>query len=274
MRKTFSILGALSLFFAAPLFGDEARIRLASTTSTENSGLYDEILPQFTKDTGLGVDVISVGTGKALKLGERGDVDAVLVHHRPSEDAFMAAGFGAMRLDVMYNDYVILGPKNDPADVKTAENVEAAFQKIEAKGALFVTRGDDSGTYKREQELWALAERTPDGPWYLDVGRGMGGALNVATERGAYILSDRGTWLSFQNKGDLEILFEGDPPLLNYYGLILVNPERHPHINFETAKAFGTWLTGARGQKAIAGFRIEGEPLFFPVKSSFPDGNS
>ncbi|MEM9717269.1 MAG: substrate-binding domain-containing protein [Pseudomonadota bacterium] len=257
----------LALFFfllLSPSAWAAEFITLASTTSTENSGLYDAILPQFTEATGIEVRVIAVGTGQAIKLAENGDADALLVHHRPSEEAFVTAGFGIERYDVMYNDFVLVGPSEDPADIASASSVAEVFQRIKSSDALFVSRGDDSGTHKKELELWDMADVTPGGPRYLDVGRGMGGALNIAAAQDAYILSDRGTWLSFQNTGNLKILFEGDPPLFNAYGLIIINPERHPHTKVEAANIFKDWLLSESGQAAIAAHKIAGQQLFFP----------
>jgi len=239
-------------------------ITLASTTSTENSGLYDAILPVFESETGIDVRVVAVGTGQALKLAENGDADVLLVHHRPSEEAFVAAGFGIDRQDVMYNDFVLVGPADNPAEITLNMTAAEAFAAIARSGSTFVSRGDDSGTYKKELELWDMAGVVPDGRWYLDVGRGMGGALNIAAVQDAYILSDRGTWLSFANKQGLKLVFEGDPPLFNPYGIILVNPVRHPHVKLENAKIFQNWLISDAGQAEIEKFRVNGQQLFFP----------
>ena len=260
----------LALLFSllAPLAASNEFITLASTTSTENSGLYDALLPAFKKATGIDVRVIAVGTGQALKIAERGDADALLVHHRPSEDRFIAQGFGIDRRDIMYNDFVILGPRHDPADIKHSKTALEAFRQIAELKPIFISRGDESGTHKKERELWGMAGITPQGEWYRDVGRGMGGALNIATAQEAYILSDRGTWLSFNNQKELTILFEGDPPLRNPYGLILVNPKRHPHVKYESALRFANWLTSQEGQAIIKNFRVENEPLFFPFNKN------
>ena len=245
-------------------------ITLASTTSTENSGLYDALLPVFEAQTGIAVRVVAVGTGQALKLAENGDADLLIVHHRPSEDAFVAAGFGIERRDIMFNDYVLLGPGTNPADITKNMSVAEAFRAIAQSGSKFVSRGDDSGTHKKELEIWTMSGAAPMGEWYLDVGRGMGGALNVAAAVDAYILSDRATWTSFRNRGNLTLLFEGDPPLFNPYGAILVNPARHPHVKVDLAREFVDWLTSPDGQTAISSFEIDGQRLFFSAKTVFP----
>ncbi|GLQ34548.1 tungsten ABC transporter substrate-binding protein [Amylibacter marinus] len=248
------------LLLATPLSADS--ITLASTTSTQNSGLYDYLIPLFTKDTGIEVKVIAVGTGQALRIARNGDADVLMVHHRPSEDAFMAQGYGSVRFDVMYNDFVLVGPQM-PQKPKSLTR----FLQIMAQDQthLFISRGDDSGTHKKERELWAQALDTPpSGTWYREIGAGMGAALNMAASENAYTLSDRGTWLSFGNKGDLAIRWAGDPDLRNPYGLILVNPDRFPHINAQAAAEFAKWITAPRAQAAIEAFRIEGMQLFCP----------
>lgn len=245
-------------------------LTLASTTSTENSGLLGDILPRFTKDTGIAIRVVAVGTGAALNLGRSGDVDILLVHAREDEDAFVAAGYGAFRRDVMFNDFVIVGPDKDPAGLRAQADAASAFRKIAANKSEFVSRGDDSGTHKAEMRIWKSTNIDPvvaSGRWYKESGSGMGATLNLSAGLNAYTLSDRGTWLSFRNRGDLNIVLEGDPPLNNPYGIIMVNPKRHPHIQAENALAFIDWLTGPRGQAAIAGFRIAKEQLFFPNAS-------
>ncbi len=257
----------LVLLAAGAGHATERFILLQSTTSTENSGLLDEILPHFTKATGISVRVIAVGTGQALRNGRRGDADVLLVHARELEDAFVAEGHGSERRDVMYNDFVVVGPPDDPAGVVGAASAPDAFRRIAAAEAPFASRGDDSGTHLKERRIWALADTDPapaSGRWYLETGSGMGATLNTAVGRGAYALTDRGTWLSFRNKGSHRIVFEGDPPLHNPYGVILVNPERHPHVREADARTFIDWLTGPDGQAAIGAFRLEGEPLFFP----------
>ncbi len=242
-------------------------IVLASTTSTENSGLLAEILPLFRDETGIAIRVVAVGTGQALRLGENGDADVLLVHHRPSEDAFVAAGFGVSRHDVMYNDFVLVGPEDDPAAVSGSGDVAGALRRIAEARAPFASRGDDSGTHKKELALWELAgidPRPASGDWYRETGSGMGATLNTARGMGAYTLADRGTWLRFASKRGLTILVEDEPPLWNPYGVILVNPERHPHVKAREGRALIDWLTSEPGQAAIAGFRLEGEQAFFP----------
>lgn len=249
------------------------RITLASTTSTRDSGLLDFLLPRFTARTGIAVRVVAVGTGHALALGRRGDVDALLVHDRDSEDAFVASGHGLFRRDVMFNDFVILGPAEDPAGLRSAKSAAAALRRVAARRALFLSRGDDSGTHKAELRLWAsagIAPRAHSGHWYRETGSGMGAALNTAAQLHAYLLSDRSTWLAFQNPGGLQILVQGDPLLHNPYGVLVVNPRRHPHVQAGAARQFADWLTGAEGQAAIGAFRRRGQPLFFPVAPAAP----
>jgi tungstate transport system substrate-binding protein len=243
-------------------------ITLASTTSTRDSGLFDALLPRFETATGIEVRVVAVGTGRALRLAEKGDVDALLVHDRASELAFVAQGFGISRREVMFNDFLVAGPATDPAGVRGFEDAARAFARIAEREAIFVSRGDDSGTHKAELRLWHAAGvdvRAASGHWYRETGTGMGATLNTASELGAYLLADRGTWLSFKNRGDLQVLVEGDPRLRNVYGAILVNPERHPHVKSEDARAFLDWLQSEPGRTAIAGFRLEGEQLFRPM---------
>lgn len=246
---------------------DEPFITLSSTTSTENSGLLDYLIPKFKEKSGIDVRVISVGTGRALKLGELGDTDLVLVHHKESEERFVENGFGVERRDVMYNDYVIVGPKNDPANISKYDKALIALQLIYDHQIPFVSRGDDSGTHKKELELWSLIGvdiHQHSGTWYREAGAGMGATLNIANGMNAYAMTDRGTWLSFKNRDALKLLFENDPPLFNQYGIILVNPERHKHIKFKEAKLFSDWLISAEGQQAIANFTLHGQQLFFP----------
>jgi tungstate transport system substrate-binding protein len=249
----------------------EQSIRVASTTSTENSGLFAYLLPKFTAASGIEVKVIAVGTGQALRLGKRGDVDVVLVHHRPSEDAFIREGYGIDRRDVMYNDFVIIGPKADPAGIDKNADAAMALRSIASKKLPFVSRGDDSGTHRRERSLWAAAGLSPwksmDG-WYRETGSGMGAALNTATAMNAYILSDRATWMHFRNRGSLKILVHGDKRLFNPYGVMIVNPKRHPHVKLSLARTFLDWLTGDQGQRTIAAFRIDGKQVFFPNKTT------
>lgn len=254
-----------------PVLAAERFITVASTTSTENSGLFRAILPLFEQATGIAVRVVAVGTGQAIRMAERGDADVLFVHHRPSEERFVAAGFGVERHDVMHNDYVLVGPRDDPAGVGGRSDVVAALARIAAQRAVFVSRGDDSGTHKREQVLWQAAGidmEAASGGWYRESGAGMGTTLNIASGMGAYTLSDRGTWLNFSNKGDLVILVEGDQRLFNPYGVILVSPERHPHVKAADGQAFIDWLLSPDGQQAIAAYRIDGQPVFFPSAGS------
>ncbi|WP_457646063.1 substrate-binding domain-containing protein [Profundibacter sp.] len=239
-------------------------IRLAVTTSFQNSGLSDVLLPQIKKDIGLDVQLVVVGTGQALKLGEAGDVDAILVHSRKAEEAFLKAGFGTHRREIMYNDFILIGPSDDPAKIATAETAASALQKIAATKAPFVSRGDDSGTHKKELSLWQAAGLDPAtfGGWYRAAGAGMGATLNVASGMDAYVMADRASWLNFGNKGDLELLFAGDPVLFNQYAFIPVNPQRHPHVKTELVAQLEDWLTGETAAKLINGYKINGETLF------------
>ena len=264
----------ISMFlWAGAVAADQKVITLASTTSTQNSGLYDQILPLFEAQTGIRVNVVAVGTGQALRLGKNGDADVLIVHHRPSEDAFVAAGFGVARRDVMVNDFVIVGPPQDPARVRQARSAAEAFAAVFSAQLPFVSRGDESGTHLKEQEIWKAAALVPSGAWYREIGAGMGAALNMATVTGAYVLTDRGTWLSFGNKGEMALLFEGDTTLDNPYGIILVNPARHPHVQIEFARILADWLTSEPGQKAIADYRIDDQRLFCPTAlPEFADG--
>lgn len=265
------VLLALTLLATAgPVQTAERTITVASTTSTEQSGLFGRILPIFTKKTGIGAHVIAQGTGQALKTGEKGDADVVFVHDPESERRFVESGFGVKRHEVMYNDFVIVGPKSDPAGIAGTQDAEAALKRIAGAMAPFASRGDDSGTNKAELRLWRAAGIEPKsgaGSWYRETGSGMGPTLNIASAMGAYALTDRGTWLSFRNRGDLDILVEGDPRLFNQYGVILVNPERHPHVKTAEGRAFIDWLLSDEGQKAIAGYRVNGKQLFFPNAS-------
>jgi len=242
-------------------------ITVASTTSTEQSGLFKHLLPIFEKKTGIQVRVVAVGTGQALDIGRRGDADVVLVHAKPLEEKFMAEGQGVKRYDVMYNDFVLIGPKSDPAHVQGTKDVAVAFRKIKEAQAPFVSRGDRSGTHFAELKIWRLAGidiAREKGAWYRDTGQGMGPALNTAAAMNAHILSDRGTWLSFKNRGDLVIAVEGDRRLYNQYGVMLVNPAKHPNVKAKLGQAFIDWLISPEGQDAIASYRINGEQLFFP----------
>ncbi len=266
MRTLFSAVFVLSAQFC--LAADD-RMTLASTTSTQNSGFYDYLLPILKEETGITVDVISVGTGQALRIARNGDADAVLVHHRPSEDAFVEAGHGVDRRDVMYNDYVIVGPADDPVGIAESLSVIEAFERLSAGEAMFISRGDDSGTHKKETEIWDMSGLSPSGDWYREIGAGMGAALNMASVTDSYTLTDRGTWISFGNKGSLAVLFSSEPPLFNPYGLILVNPERHEHVRHDLAVQFADWLTSLSGQNAISEFRVAGQQLFCPNSDEF-----
>jgi tungstate transport system substrate-binding protein len=245
---------------------EPASIVVASTTSTEQSGLFKHILPAFEAKTGIAVKVVALGTGQALDAARRGDADVVLVHDRPAEDAFVAQGFAKTRFDVMYNDFVLVGPKADPAGAKGTD-ITAALKKIAAAKAPFVSRGDRSGTHSAELRSWKDAGidlPAVKGEWYRDVGQGMGPALNTASALDAYILADRGTWLSFKNRGDLAVLVEGDKRLFNPYGVMLVDPDKHPAVKAKEGQAFIDWLVSPEGQASIAAYRIGGEQLFFP----------
>lgn len=245
-------------------------IIVQSTTSTQNSGLLDNILPKFLEKSGIEVRVVAVGTGQALKNAANGDGDVLLVHAKPAEEKFISDGYGVERFDVMYNDFVLVGPKADPAGVRGMTDITTALNAIASGKATFASRGDDSGTHKKERALWQTARVDPEkdsGSWYRETGSGMGATLNVAAGMGAYTLSDRATWLAFQNKGNLDILSEGDDRLFNQYGVILVNPDRHSSVKAEAGQAFIDWLTGPEGQKAIAEYKLNGEQLFFPNAS-------
>lgn len=253
----------LSLCFLATA-GMADTLKLAVTTSFDNSGLADILLPAIAENIGLDVQLLVVGTGQALRLGEAGDVDAILVHSRQAEDAFIAAGFGTHRREIMYNDFVFIGPRTDPANIASAQSVTQVLQQIASTTPAFVSRGDDSGTHKAELMLWNDAGFDPDtfGLWYRSVGAGMGASLNTATGLDAYILSDRASWLNFGNKGALSLLFSGDATLFNQYSLILINPEQHPHVQFDSAQALEGWLTSQPAADLINGYEIDGEALF------------
>jgi tungstate transport system substrate-binding protein len=263
------LLLAALLPCAAPAASDEARfIVLASTTSTRDSGLLASILPRFEARTGIEVRVVAVGTGRAIALAERGDADVLLVHDTASEERFVREGFGIARHPIMYNDFVIVGPADDPAGIRGLPGAAEALARIAAAREPFLSRGDDSGTHKAEMRLWAETDADPraaSGTWYRETGNGMGATLNTAAELGAYTLADRGTWLSFRNPGDLELLVENDPRLHNPYGAIVVSPERHPHVKAEAAQTFVDWLRSEEGRRAIASYRVKGQPLFFPA---------
>lgn len=237
-------------------------MKMAVTTSFHNSGLAEVLLPEIKKDTGIDVQLLVVGTGQALRLGEAGDVDAILVHAKSAEEKFVAAGNATHRTEIMYNDFVIIGPAEDGAGTKDAADASEALQKIAGAAASFVSRGDDSGTHKKELSLWAAADVTPEGDWYNAVGAGMGAALNTASGMHAYILSDRASWLNFGNKGDLALLFAGDPVLFNQYAYLPVNPEKHGHVKADLANKLEAWLVSDRAKELIDGYRLEGEQLF------------
>ena len=246
---------------------------LASTTSTENSGLFAYLLPIFEAHSGIKTRVIAVGTGHALRLARNGDADALLVHDAIAEKKFVADGFGVNRRRIMYNDFVLLGPMNDPASVASRTYVLAALRAIADRRAVFVSRGDDSGTHRAERRHWdavGINVAAASGRWYREAGAGMGATLNIASSLDGYVIADRATWLSFRNKGNLKILIEGDPSLFNQYGVLRVDPKRHPHVNTEAARAFVEWLSAPTGQNAIGSFRVEGKQLFFPNYNSQP----
>ncbi|MDQ6922715.1 MAG: substrate-binding domain-containing protein [Pseudomonadota bacterium] len=267
-RRSFAIgLVALIALGALSIPAQERYITVASTTSTEQSGLFSHLLPRFEQGRGIKVHVVAVGTGQALDLARRGDADVVFVHARSAEEKFLAEGHGVKRFPVMYNDFVLVGPKTDPAKIGGSKEILEALRKVETTRASFVSRGDKSGTHLAELDLWKAAGVDIDqakGPWYRDTGQGMGPALNTAASMNAYILADRGTWLSFKNRGDLAILVEGDKRLSNQYGVMLVNPDKHPSVKRDLGQAFVDWVISPEGQKAIADYRINGEQLFFP----------
>ena len=262
MKRTFLALVA-TLVWANSLAAET--LKMAVTTSFHNSGLSDILLPEILKDTGLEVQLIVVGTGQAIRLGEAGDVDAILVHSRKAEEAFLAGGYGTHRREIMYNDFVIIGPKSDPATVAGARTADTALRAIEGHKQPFASRGDDSGTHKKELSLWSAAridaaQRTPD--WYKEVGAGMGATLNTASGLNAYVLADRASWLNFANKGELKLLFAGDPVLFNQYAYLPVNPAKHPHVKHDAAMQLEDWLTSPRAAELINGYTINGETLF------------
>jgi len=258
----------LSAALAMPALAEDRFIVLASTTSTEQSGLFAHILPSFQQASGIAVRVVAVGTGQAFEIARRGDADALLVHDSAGEERFIAEGYGVERANVMYNDYIIVGPREDPAGVRGADTAADAFARIAAAEAPFASRGDDSGTYRAERRTWESAGIRPSGGWYRELGSGMGPTLNTAAGMNAYAFADRATWISFDNRQDLEIVFEGDPALFNQYGSVRINPDRHPHLKHELAAAFHEWLLSDDGQGAIAGYELRGEKLFFPNASA------
>ena len=258
---------AASVGFGTFAFGQDRSIVVASTTSTEDSGLFGYILPLFKAKTGIDVKVVAQGTGQALDTGRRGDADVVFVHAKAAEEKFLAEGFGVKRYPVMYNDFILVGPRSDPAGIKGSRDIVAALNALKEKRAPFISRGDRSGTHIAELGLWKLAgiDITAErGSWYKEIGQGMGAALNAAAASDAYVLSDRGTWLSFRNKRDLVVVVEGDKRLFNQYGVMLVNPQKHPSVKKELGQQFIDWLISPEGQAAIAAYKINGEQLFYP----------
>jgi tungstate transport system substrate-binding protein len=268
---SFTLLAAAMTAVSAGEASVNKLIRLATTTSTDNSGLLNHLLPAFTADSGYEVHVIAVGTGKALRMGRDGDVDVVLVHAPEAEARFVEAGYGDRRHAVMYNDFVIVGPGSDPAGISAAKTVSEAMGNIAASESLFVSRGDDSGTHKKELKLWQGGNVTPRGEWYREAGQGMGKVLQIASELDAYTLTDRGTWLAYRNKSSLKVLFEGDQMLHNPYGIIAVSASRYADINHRGALALIEWITSPKGQQLIGDFRIDGTQLFIPMADSGSD---
>ena len=272
-RGCFVVLGAAAVLLGgSPAVAQEKSIVVASTTSTQDSGLFGHILPLFKTKTGIDVRVVAQGTGQAIDTGRRGDADVLFVHAKALEEKFVADGFGVKRFPVMYNDFVLIGPKTDPAEIKGMTDVVDAFRTIMSRAAPFISRGDRSGTHIAELDLWKVAgidivkEKVDRnlGRWYKEIGQGMGAALNTASASNAYVLADRATWLSFKNRGDLDILVAGDKRMFNQYGVMLVNPAKHPHAKKELGQSFIDWLISPEGQKAIADYKIEGQQLFFP----------
>jgi tungstate transport system substrate-binding protein len=267
VRMIRRLLISLALLLPISALAQDNSIVVASTTSTQDSGLFGHLLPLFTARTGIAVKVVAVGTGQALDMGRRGDADVVFVHAKSEEERFVAEGFGVRRYPVMYNDFVLVGPRNDPAGAGKMSGIVEAFRSIKEKGAAFISRGDNSGTHIAELKLWQEAGidiEKEKGSWYKSIGQEMGAALNTASAAEAYVLTDRGTWLSFKNRRDLAILVQGDKRLFNQYGVILVNPAKHPHVKKEQGQQFIDWLISPEGQAAIKDYRIEGQPLFFP----------
>ena len=267
-RMLIAALAAAAVLSGGPVLAQDKSIVVSSTTSTQDSGLFGHILPLFKQKTGIDVKVIAQGTGQALDTGRRGDADVVFVHAKSAEEKFLAEGQGVKRYPVMYNDFVLIGPKSDPAGVKGMKDITKALQMIKDKQAPFISRGDRSGTHLAELALWnknaGIDIEKDKGPWYKSIGQGMGAALNTASASNAYVLSDRGTWISFKNKGDLAIAVEGDKLLFNQYGVMLVNPEKHPNVKKDLGQQFIDWLVSPEGQKAIANYKINGEQLFYP----------
>jgi tungstate transport system substrate-binding protein len=271
LRRTLLTLGLTAVVawaaLAAPSLADEKSIIVQSTTSTENSGLFKHLLPIFEKKTGIKVRVVAVGTGQAIKNSQNGDGDVLLVHAKAAEEKFVKDGWGVQRFDLMYNDYIVVGPPADAAKVGGMKDAKEAFKKIAAAQATFLSRGDNSGTHKAELQIWKAAGIDPkkaSGTWYREAGSGMGATLNTGVGMGAYVLADRGTWISFKNKGNFKIQVEGAKDLFNQYGIMLVNPKKHPKVKVKEGQAFIDWMLGAEGQKAIADFKLNGQQLFFP----------
>src|SRR5438552_7321042 len=273
LTRRLLIAAAAGLAFAGSAYAQDKSIVVASTTSTQDSGLFGHILPMFKAKTGIDVKVVAQGTGQALDTGRRGDADVVFVHAKPAEEKFLAEGFGVKRYPVMYNDFVLIGPKSDPVGINGGKDIVAGLKAIKDKGAPFISRGDRSGTHLAELNLWKLAGidiEKDKGPWYKSIGQGMGAALNTASASNAYVLTDRGTWLAFKNRGELVIAVEGDKRLFNQYGVMLVNPDKHPTVKKQLGQQFIDWLISPEGQRAIAGYKINGEQLFYPNAGS-PD---
>lgn len=259
-----AIAAALTVALAGAATAQDKSILVQSTTSTANSGLYDHLLPMFTGKSGITVNVVAVGTGQAIKNAQNCDADVLLVHAKASEEKFVSEGYGVKRSDLMYNDFVIVGPAADPAGLKGMNDVKAALTKLAEAKAPFASRGDDSGTHKKEKALWKAAGIEPGGEWYRSTGSGMGATLNAGVGMGAYVMTDRATWISFGNKGDYEIAVEGDEAMFNQYGVILVNPEKCPSVKQAEGQAFINWLVSDEGQDAIRAYKVEGQQLFFP----------
>ncbi|QHO72415.1 sulfate transporter [Bradyrhizobium sp. CCBAU 051011] len=270
LTRRLLIAATASLVFAGHAVAQDKSIVVASTTSTQDSGLFGHILPMFKAKTGIDVKVVAQGTGQALDSARRGDADVVFVHAKPAEEKFVSEGFGVKRYPVMYNDFILVGPKSDPAGIKGSKDIVAALSAIKAKGSDFISRGDKSGTHQAEVNLWKVAGvdiARDKGPWYKEIGQGMGAALNTASASNAYVLADRGTWLSFKNRGDLVVAVEGDKRLFNQYGVMLVSPEKHSSVKKDLGQQLIDWLVSSEGQKAIADYKINGEQLFYPNAS-------
>ncbi len=268
MKAPFYVFKILIIFtFLTQGYAEDISILVQSTTSTQNSGLYDYLLPLYEKKSGINVKVVAVGTGQAIKNASKGDADVLLVHSKKDEEKFVDNGYGVERFDLMYNDFVIIGPNNDPAKIKESKSAVTAFKKIALAKATFVSRGDDSGTHKKELSIWkesGISPQSVSGSWYREAGSGMGATLNTAVGMRAYTLADRATWISFANKGNFTILTEDDPTLFNQYGVIVVNPKKYPHVKYQLANNFVDWLLSKEGQQAIANFTVNSQQLFYP----------